>query len=606
VIEALGLPESSSVTLALMLAQATDPSLHEILLSLTGDPVVKHPTRLALAELQAGCDFERAGQRLASLVSGGDLEVSALLQRSSSAEPGGRAQVALEPLIQRYLAGEDPTQLWSEDKGPGRLVCGEDETTQVDDAQMRPLRRALRQAARQGGPLKVLVSCPDARAIVQLVARQLAPTQQPLLVVDATAWEGGAEGRDRLRRASRDATILGALLYIGGFDALIEGARPLEQPLFDIVAEHQGAFILGAKRCLPSLYQSVAELVQVALPSASREHQIDALGSALGGSDSARRVAEVVAPRYTLELGLIDAASRQVRACAGDTEVSSALVSQVIRGQLETHLGEFAEVVSASRTLADLELDDEGKHTLRELLAAYTERDRILDAWGFGEKISYARGVSALFHGPPGTGKTMSAAIIARELGTDVYKVDLSRVVDKYIGETEKHLGRIFDEAERSQVVLLFDEADSLFSQRTEVSRSTDRYANMEVNFLLQRLEHHEGIVILTTNHAALIDPAFKRRIRYHVHFPMPDEHARARLWANLIPNQAPIDVDVDFEYLGSAYEMSGGHIRNAIVRAAYSAADAQEALGESRLVEAADVEYRAMGKLVRAPNAGD
>jgi len=200
----------------------------------------------------------------------------------------------------------------------------------------------------------------------------------------------------------------------------------------------------------------------------------------------------------------------------------------------------------------------------------------------------------------------MSASIIARELSTDVYKVDLSRVVDKYIGETEKHLGRIFDEAERGQVVLLFDEADSLFSQRTEVSRSTDRYANMEVNFLLQRLEHHEGIVILTTNHAALIDPAFKRRIRYHVHFPMPDEHARARLWEGLIPTDAPKDSEIDFEYLGSAYEMSGGHIRNAIIRAAYSAADAQQALGERGLIEAADIEYRAMGKLVRATNEGD
>src|SRR6185436_3027891 len=167
----------------------------------------------------------------------------------------------------------------------------------------------------------------------------------------------------------------------------------------------------------------------------------------------------------------------------------------------------------------------------------------------------------------PGTGKTMVAGIIARELGLDLYRIDLSRIMSKWIGETERNLAAVFDAAEDGQAILLFDEADSLFAKRTEVRSSTDRYANLEVNYLLQRLDTFEGICILTTNLDGSIDPAFKRRMSLRLQFPFPDEETRVRLWAAHVPSEAPVAGDLDFAELARRFPLSGGYIRNSALR---------------------------------------
>jgi SpoVK/Ycf46/Vps4 family AAA+-type ATPase len=222
----------------------------------------------------------------------------------------------------------------------------------------------------------------------------------------------------------------------------------------------------------------------------------------------------------------------------------------------------------------------------------------VFEDWGFDAKLTSARGLTALFYGPPGTGKSMVAGLIARELGLELYRIDLSRVVSKWLGETEKNLAEVFDAAEDGQVVLLFDEADALFARRTEVKSSNDRYANLEVNYLLQRLDSFEGVAILTTNLDGSIDPAFKRRMSMRLQFPFPDEDIRKRLWAAHIPNATPVASDLDFGELARRFPLSGGYIRNSALRAAFIAAQERRPLAQEHLLRAIALEYRELGAI--------
>ncbi|MCW5807423.1 MAG: ATP-binding protein, partial [Deltaproteobacteria bacterium] len=273
------------------------------------------------------------------------------------------------------------------------------------------------------------------------------------------------------------------------------------------------------------------------------------------------------------------------------------------RGRIAHRLGELAQVVSTTLAWSDLVLRPDVQARVDEVIGAVRHRDRVMTAWGFAAKVPYGRATTALFCGAPGTGKTMVATLIGQELGLEVFRVDLSRVVSKYLGETEANLDRVFTEAARCRAILLFDEADALFARRTDVKSSHDRYANLEVNFLLQRLEAHDGIVILTTNAATSIDPAFARRLRYRVEFPRPDEDERADLWRAMIPAAAPVAPGVDFALLAKHFRMCGGDIKNAVVRAAYLAAAAgKDALDHDVLARGAALEWSELGNLPVSP----
>jgi SpoVK/Ycf46/Vps4 family AAA+-type ATPase len=236
-----------------------------------------------------------------------------------------------------------------------------------------------------------------------------------------------------------------------------------------------------------------------------------------------------------------------------------------------------------------------------ELVARIRHRRTVYDTWGFDQVMSTARGLTALFQGGPGTGKTLVASAIANELGLDLYRIDLSRVMSKWIGETEQNLGKVFDAAEEGQALILFDEADSLFSKRTEVRTSVDRYANLEVNYLLQRLDTFEGVAVLTTNFGTAIDAAFKRRLSCRLTFPFPDDEARERLWRVHLPDQLPLAGKLDLGDLARRYKMSGGYIRNAALRAAFLAAEEQAPLSQDHLERAVRAEFREGGKLAES-----
>ena len=311
---------------------------------------------------------------------------------------------------------------------------------------------------------------------------------------------------------------------------------------------------------------------------------------------------ESIVKTYSLScesiIATTDELSRFDRVHARGGQLDNATVLDVVRRRLAHQLGELADVVRTTMEWRDVILPEEIMDRVIEFLNFALHRQSVMRDMGFGRKLAYGRGLSALFSGPPGTGKTMICSLLAKELGMELYRIDLSQVVNKYIGETEKNLGKVFDEAARGQVMLLFDEADSIFSKRTEVKSSNDRYANLEVNYLLQRMEGFEGIVVMTTNSENSIDRAFLRRIRFRVRFPAPTEADRERLWRGMVPKEMTLAPDVDFRVLAERFPMAGGNIMNALVRAATSAAAAGQPVSQRHLVWAAELEYGEMGFL--------
>jgi SpoVK/Ycf46/Vps4 family AAA+-type ATPase len=279
--------------------------------------------------------------------------------------------------------------------------------------------------------------------------------------------------------------------------------------------------------------------------------------------------------------------------------VTLAHMTEAVRGRLRHRLKDIADVVATSVEWDDIVLREDIIDRIIELLSVVQYEKVVMDQWGFSRRFSYGRGLSALFSGAPGTGKTMIAGLIAKELGLELFRVDLSRVVSKWVGETEKNLGVAFDEARNARAILLFDEADALFGKRTEVRSSNDRYANLETNYLLQRIEAFEGIVLLTTNRDTQIDEAFRRRLRFRIEFPTPDAGEREQLWRSMIPVTAPLAGDVDFGALAERFHMTGGYIKNAAMRAAYLAATSErKVISQALLEKAAALEWEEMGKL--------
>jgi hypothetical protein len=312
------------------------------------------------------------------------------------------------------------------------------------------------------------------------------------------------------------------------------------------------------------------------------------------------------AERYFITPGVINAAAvaavakAKARSNSGhDPTLVAPDLHEGLRGVLDAKLATLGMRITWRQTWDDLVLPDDAVLEVREFIARIRHRRLVYESWGFGRKVAKGLGLSALFSGPPGTGKTMVAGLIAEELKLDLYQVDLSKVVSKWIGETEKNLAELFDAAEAGHAILLFDEADSLFAKRTEVKSSNDRYANLEVNYLLQRMEAFAGVVILTTNHETSIDEAFRRRLSLRVDFPVPEPEERERLWRTLLPAQAEVSADIDFDGLAHRFEMTGGYIKNAALRAAFLAADEGTAIAMRHLMRAARAEYQAMGKVI-------
>jgi hypothetical protein len=293
--------------------------------------------------------------------------------------------------------------------------------------------------------------------------------------------------------------------------------------------------------------------------------------------------------------------ARAARAAGGATDART--LWEVCQQQVSWRIDDLAQRITTRQQWDDLVLDADPTAQLREIASQVAQRARVYERWGFAARLTRGRGITALFAGPSGTGKTMAAEILAGELGLELYRIDLAGVVSKYIGESEKNLRRVFDAAEQSGAILFFDEADALFGKRTEVKDSHDLYANIQVNYLLQRMEDYAGLAILATNRKGSLDRAFLRRLRFVVDFPFPEADARARIWRNAFPPDAPLG-RIDFEFLGRL-EIAGGNIRNIALGAAFLAAADGGTIDERHVMHAVRREYAKIQKLVTEDEFG-
>jgi hypothetical protein len=405
-----------------------------------------------------------------------------------------------------------------------------------------------------------------------------------------------------LKRVYREALLLSAGVYFSGVDRVIEDPRSvahlrqIEEALRQVRSftcfESERPFVLEA---FPADVAHVPLAMEMPPFGARRLAWRAAVGGALADEELDALAARC---RYTCREIESAVALARSHADVRNADVQYADVVWASRGRSSARLGSLARVVTPRARWDELVLPEETMSQLREICVHVRQRPRVLHEWGFDRRLTLGKGLYALFVGPSGTGKTLAAEVIAGSLGLDLVRVDLAAVVSKYIGETEKNLDRIFRGAEGGDVVLFFDEADALFGRRSEIKDAHDRYANIEVDFLLQRLEQYEGVVVLASNLAQNIDESFTRRMQFTIDFPFPNEPLRLAIWRNHFPAETPLERDLDFSYLAHAFKIAGGNIRKIVLNAAFLAADEGGGVGMKHLLQATRREYERMGKL--------
>jgi SpoVK/Ycf46/Vps4 family AAA+-type ATPase len=428
----------------------------------------------------------------------------------------------------------------------------------------------------------------------------------PVLDLDLRLLTGSdQEVAPFVRMALREGVLQSAAVLLSGAGVLqLRDAAPLRRVLSDSVADFGGLVFLtggsegaGVAELADSVVQPVAVPLADVPTSTARWLQV-----LQGHTADPESWAHELGSRFRLSPALARAALEQAEnRRLMDPEPQPLTLSDVsaaCRERSRQRIGDLAVKVPPHARWEDLVLPEERIAHLREICSQAGYRHRVHDSWGFGARLGHGKGLSVLFTGPPGTGKTMAAEVLAHDLDVDLYKVDLSGVVSKYVGETEKNLGRIFSEAQAADAILFFDEADALYGKRTEVSDAHDRYANIETSYLLQRMEEYEGMVILATNLRQNLDDAFTRRIRFVVEFPFPEAESRRRIWKALFPHQAPVSSDVEFAALAKELPVTGGSIKNIVLNAAFLAAADGGVIGRQHILRGARREFEKIGKL--------
>jgi hypothetical protein len=402
------------------------------------------------------------------------------------------------------------------------------------------------------------------------------------------------------RLCERESALLGAGLLLEHEES--EAGEPATDRLVDRFALAIGSALILSSRERRASPTRRTVVFDVSRPTV--EEQRTLWVQELGGEATDRAIESVVS-QFALGVdGIRDAAMTALasRGTSGEPPFE-ALLWEACRRQARPRLDDLAQRIDAVARWDDLVLPAPALGSLREVGIHARHRTTVYERWGFAERSRRGLGISALFAGASGTGKTMAAEVLAAELRLDLYRIDLSQVVSKYIGETEKNLRRVFDAAEEGGAVLLFDEADALFGKRTEVKDSHDRYANIEVSYLLQRMESYRGLAILTTNMKEALDTAFLRRIRFIVQFPFPDAPARAEIWRRIFPTATPVE-GLDPIRLAQL-SLAGGNIRNVAISAAFLAAEARTAVRMEHVMQAARTEYAKLDKTLTVAETG-
>ena len=518
--------------------------------------------------------------------------------------------IALDGTVVRFLLGEralDP-RLSSSCEVVRPAITLDDAGLDDETA------RALRQLARDPGaaPARLVFDGPEESARRRAAEAFAAEAGLSLLAADLEATlDETADVDDFVRTLILEAGLSGAVLYLDGVEPA-DGPerRPGSTRLLRSLNGVRGPVILSGAEARTALDHVGNDFLVISfpLPDAAIRRSLWSAEMEYRGEQAAPEVVAALADRFRLSStqirGAVAAASGQARwrSSARDGESPEPTPGELFaaaRDQAGQELGRLAQKIVPCYGWDDIILPLDRREQLEEICVRVRQGVRVLEDWGFRHKLALGKGLNVLFTGPPGTGKTMAADVIAGQLGLDLYKIDLAGVVSKYIGETEKNLSRIFSAAESSNAILFFDEADALFGKRSEVRDSHDRYANIEISYLLQRMEDYDGVVVLSTNLRKNMDDAFVRRMHFTVEFPLPRERERLRIWERTWPDATPGARMLDLALMAHRFELTGGGIRNVALAAAFLAADDGGEVTMKHLLRATRREYQKMGKIV-------
>ncbi|TFG89789.1 MAG: ATP-binding protein, partial [Candidatus Atribacteria bacterium] len=422
----------------------------------------------------------------------------------------------------------------------------------------------------------------------------------PLLVVDSNGLKGN-ESFETLNLILREALLLGSSLYFEGFDVLSEKESGVSAS--DLIRYMDSfsnpIFLSGEAPFEPKGILKNHSFIRIDFPLPSFAIRKELWKSFLNGSLHDPDL-DAIASKFKFSGGQIKDAiftAQNAASARGQSELSIHDLYTGCKVQSNSGLSTLARKMQPRYAWDDIVLPADSMQQLREVASYIKYRGVVYADWGFDRKLSLGKGLNVLFSGPSGTGKTMAAEVIAKEVQLDIYKIDLSSVVSKYIGETEKNLSRIFREAETSNAILFFDEADALFGKRSEVKDAHDRYANIEIGYLLQKMEEYDGVVILATNLGQNIDDAFMRRMQIVIEFPFPDENQRKLIWTGIFPKESPLAADIDYKFLSEKIKLAGGNIKNMALTAAFFAAENSGEINMHHIMYAARREYQKIGK---------
>ncbi len=453
-------------------------------------------------------------------------------------------------------------------------------------------------------PVAILIQGPRGsgrRALAAAIAGHLGKSLLAGDLRELFALEGKARG-SLVRGFLTEVRLRDAVGYLAGAESLA-GDRDVERAAIAVLRRGPSPLVMAAGSGSITSLPLDRPFHLIKMPRCDLDDRERAWRSSLAavGATLAPEVAGELAGRYVLGAGAIAEVARESAgfAAARGGLVDRAPLEEAISRRLSIRLGAFGTLIARKARFEEMVLPEDVVDTLRDMIAMVGQRAQILERWGYQRHLGIARGVSSLFSGEPGTGKTMAASVVASELGLELMRIDLSQVVSKWVGETEKNLARIFDEAQDANAMLLFDEADALFGKRTEVKSAQDRYANLEVNYILQRMETFDGVSVLTTNFESSIDQALQRRLNFRIRFTEPEVGDRALLWQKLLPPETGLQEVAPYTSLAERFEMTGGYIKNAIVRAAVIAARDRRAMTIDDLWMGAHHEYTEMGKVL-------
>ena len=572
--------------------------------------------------LQLACDTEAERWRARALLAKpAPLLRAGLLQKiadpqSPSGSSGLAEFLALDSRVCQFLLGDNNLDArlagWTRLHQP-QSAGGEPAPDIVAAGKVRRLaERQLKSESANPRNLVLYLHGPAGvgkRDIALSTCRQLGVS---MLEIDADALlTAGPEAERLCRLVFRESLLQQAAVYLAGADALQQdAARSILRSLQVAVVEYGWMVFLSGESswtATDTFRDCIFQPVDVPIPDVPTRTAVWQRSLA-GLTSEPNAWATQLAAAFRLTPERIRAAVERADSSRRmEPELRPLALADILAAcrQLSNQkLGELAVKIEPRCSWADLVLPSDKLVLLREICDQIRHQHRVYGSWGFGARRSHGTGLSMLFSGPPGTGKTLAAEVLANEVGLNLYKIDLSSVVSKYIGETEKNLARIFAEAETSNSILFFDEADALFGKRTEVSNAHDRYANIETSYLLQKMEEHDGVVILATNLRHNMDEAFTRRMRFIVEFPFPDAESRLRIWRTLFPSAAPVSEEVDFAYFAREFAVAGGSIQNIVLNAAFLAAANGGTIGTQHLLQGTRREFEKIGKLWSEPSS--